>query len=269
MFTMRRLAVLAVLPWVLPWVPLWTAVAGAASAAGLVAGESGRIDLVVDGDTVVLDDGIEVRLVGIQAPKLPLGRSDFAAWPLAGEAKAALETLALGARVTLHYGGRRSDRYGRRLAHLYTDDGRWLQGAMLRLGMARVYSFSDNRALIGEMLAHEREAREGRRGIWGHPYYAVRAAEPPRVPIDRFELVEGRVLAAATVRKRAYLNFGPDWKSDFTASIAPRDRRLFEREGFDLAGLEGRTVRVRGWVKWWNGPMIEVTHPEQIEVLSE
>ena len=23
----------------------------------------------------------------------------------------------------------------------------------------------------------------------------------------------------------------------------------------------------QGWVKWWNGPMIEITHPEQIEVL--
>ena len=44
--------------------------AGAALAAGeLVAGASGLVVEVVDGDTVVLEDGTEVRLVGIQAPQ--------------------------------------------------------------------------------------------------------------------------------------------------------------------------------------------------------
>ncbi|MEE9251245.1 MAG: thermonuclease family protein, partial [Alphaproteobacteria bacterium] len=62
--------------------------------------------------------------------------------------------------------------------------------------------------------------------------------------------------------------FGDNWRTDFTASVAPRDRRLFEREGHDLMALEGRSVRVRGWVKLRNGPMIEITHPEQIEVLA-
>ncbi len=66
--------------------------AGAApAAAGLEAGESAGVARVVDGDTVVLDHAIgtatEVRLVGIQAPKLPLGRPDFPTWPLAWEAK--------------------------------------------------------------------------------------------------------------------------------------------------------------------------------------
>ena len=272
---MRRLAVLLL---------VFTCHAGApAASAELVAGKSGRVTEIVDGDTLVLEDGTQVRLVGIQAPKLPLGRPGFEAWPLADEAKAALEDMALGARVRLSYGGRRSDRrsdrYGRALAHLHTeasqtndgqtDDGLWLQGELLRRGLARVYSFRDNRALIPEMLALEAEARAARRGIWDHPFYAVRAAEPPELEIDRFELVEGLVVAVAIVRKRAYLNFGPDWKSDFTVSIAPRDRLLFEREGIDLEALEGRVVRVRGWVKSWNGPMIEVTHPEQIEVLDE
>ena len=218
-------------------------------------------------------------MFGIQAPKLPLGRAGFEAWPLADEARAALIEIALERRVTLSYGGRRTDRYGRALAHLHVEAGQtgdrqtsnrlWLQGALLRRGLARVYSFRDNRALIAEMLALESEARAAGRGIWDHPFYTVRAAEPPRLAIDRFTLVEGLVVAVAIVRKRAYLNFGADWKSDFTVSIAPRDRLLFEREGIDLEALEGRVLRVRGWVESWNGPMIKVTHPEQIEVLSE
>jgi hypothetical protein len=218
---------------------------------------------------VVLDSGDQVRLVGIQAPKLPLGRPDFAPWPLADEAKQALAALALGTRVTLAYGGARVDRHGRRLAHLYRDDGVWLQGEMLRLGLARVYSFEDNRALVAEMLAIEGAARAAGRGIWSEAFYAVRRAEAAAaVPVDSFELVEGRVLSAAVVKGRAFLNFGADWRSDFTVSIAPRHRRLFEREGHDIAAFEGRTIRVRGWVRWWNGPMIEITHPEQIEMLA-
>jgi endonuclease YncB( thermonuclease family) len=53
----------------------------------------------VGSSNVVLDDGREVRLTGIQAPKLPLGRRDFPVWPLASEAKAELEILALGQEV--------------------------------------------------------------------------------------------------------------------------------------------------------------------------
>ncbi len=65
-----------------------------------------------------------------------------------------------------------------------------------------------------------------------------------------------------------YINFTADWRSDFTIVVAARARRLFRVAGLDLAGLEGRRIRVRGWVKSYNGPMIEATHPEQIEVID-
>ena len=235
----------------------------------LEAGETALVVEVVDGDTVVLDTGREVRLVGIQAPKLPLGRRDFKPWPLAGEAKDALARLVLGREVTLGYGGRRGDRHGRILAHLFDADGLWIQGALLSLGMARVYSFADNRALVPEMLAREAAARAQRRGIWGHAFYAVRRADDAQRHVGGFELVEGRVVDAATVRGRVYLNFGADWREDFTVTIAPRDRRRFEAAGIDPEDYEGRTVRTRGWVKSYNGAMIEATHPEQIEVIGE
>jgi hypothetical protein len=32
--------------------------------------------------------------------------------------------------------------------------------------------------------------------------------------------------------------------------------------------LEGALVRIRGWVDDRGGPRIEITHPEQIEVLA-
>jgi endonuclease YncB( thermonuclease family) len=235
----------------------------------LAVADTAQVIEVIDGDTLVLTDGRQVRLVGIQAPKLPLGRSGFKAWPLAQEAKAALEELTLGRAVTLAYGGRRGDRHGRALAHLFGPEGQWIQGALLARGLARVYSFADNRALVPEMLALEARARAERRAIWRFRFYAVRSIEQAPAHIGGFELVEGRVLDAAEVRGRIYLNFGADWRDDFTVTIAPKVRRRFEQAGIDPLGYEGRRIRVRGWLKSYNGPMIEATHPEQIEVLEE
>lgn len=237
---------------------------------GLKAGESAVAVEVIDGDTVLLDTGKEVRLVGLQAPKLPLGRRGFKAWPLADEAKKALEELALGRRLTLHYGGRRMDRHGRILAHLKdAETGEWVQGAMLARGMARVYTFKDNRAAVPEMLALERAARAAKRGIWGHPFYALRTPETVERDIGSFQIVEGRVFAVAERKKTTFLNFGRDWREDFTIVLRNRDRKAFRDAGVSLKALEGKTIRIRGWVKSWNGPTIEATHPEQIETAGK
>ena len=61
---------------------------------------TGKVTEIVDGDTLFvtpgLEDSGEIRLVGIQAPKLPLGRKHFKIWPLANEAKQALADMTLG-----------------------------------------------------------------------------------------------------------------------------------------------------------------------------
>ena len=227
----------------------------------------GKVVEIVDGDTLILEDGREVRLVGIQAPKLPLGRRNFKNWPLADISKSALLTLALYKTVTLSYGGRRVDRYNRQLAHLHDAAGTWIQGEILRRGMARVYSFSDNRAQVAEMLALERKARVERLGIWRHRFYRIRSADAVHRDIGSFQLVEGSVRAVAVRRKYTYLNFGANWRTDFTIAVPARARRAFEAAGLALTSLEGRKVRVRGWIKSRNGPMIDASHPEQIEIL--
>jgi endonuclease YncB( thermonuclease family) len=247
---------------------LLPAAAPAAVLEGLTPGGDGMVENVVDGDTLVLESGLEVRLVGIQAPKLPLGRPHVRLQPLAAEAKARLEKLTLGRPVALAYGGQRRDRYGRALAHLEAD-GKWVQGELLRAGLARVYSFRDNRARVAEMLALEQQARRARLGIWGHRFYRLLQADDTRGALDEFQIVEGRVLTVAVVRGRAYLNFGQDWRRDFTVTIAPKDRRGFVKAGFDPKSYAQRRIRVRGWLYWRNGPMIEATHPEQIEVIEE
>jgi micrococcal nuclease len=243
---------------------------GAGLPGGLDRGRPGKAVAITDGDTLELDDGRIVRLVGIQAPKLPLGRRNFPTWPLAPESARALSELALNRSLTPWFGGARQDRHGRVLAHLGREDGVWIQGEMLARGLARVYTFEDNRAVTAALYAVEREARAARRGIWAHPYYRVLADGEAHRHIGSFQLVEGRVLKAALARGQGYLNFGQDWRSDFTITIPKRALAAFRSAfGRRLEDVEGQRVRVRGWLRQFNGPMIEATHPEQIELLGK
>lgn len=241
----------------------------------LEAGESGRVKSVLDGDTLYLDTGLKVRLSAMQAPKLPLGRKGFKAWPLGEEAKAALIKLTRARTIRLYYGGERRDRYDRALAQVYLvgEDGGaelWVQEEMIRLGMARVYTWPDTFQDSARLYAAEGEARAARRGIWGHDYYAIRSPAPDAVAqdVDSFQIVEGIITSSADIRGRVYLNFGANYKTDFTVAIAKKDRKRFKKSGLDLTGLDGARVRVRGWVELMNGPMIWLDHPERLEVLD-
>jgi endonuclease YncB( thermonuclease family) len=230
------------------------------------AGEA-RVSDIIDGDTLTLDDGRHVRLVGILAPNPPLGREKGAPWPLADEAKAVLSDLALDRLVTLKIGGAETDRWGRTLAQLYRDDGLWLQGEMLTRGLARVSSYADNRALVPEMLALEAEARSARRGLWHENFYAVLPADEAGHHIESFQLVEGTIDDAAKIKGQIFLNLGPDWHTAFTIHLPRAALPLFKEDGIDPLELKGERVRVRGWIRLDRRPIIDVTHPEQIERL--
>ena len=73
--------------------------------------------------------------------------------------------------------------------------------------------------------------------------------------------------AVAVRRKYIYLKFGANWRDDFTIAIPAEAHRMFKKSGLDPVSLQGRNVRVRGWIKSRNGPMIDASHPEQIEIL--
>mgnify|MGYP000448149968 CR=1 FL=1 len=245
------------------------------SGGDLKPGEIGAVRSIVDGDTLYMDSGLKVRLSASQAPKLPLGRAGFKAWPFGNEAKAALTELTDGKTLQLFYGGQERDRYDRALAQVFTldADGKpdlWVQEDMIRMGWARVYTWPDTWQDSERLYAAERAARANNRGIWGHPYYAIRTPAPNVLAqdVDSFQLVEGIITSTADVRGRVYLNFGADYKTDFTVAIDKKHRKRFKKAGLDLLSLEGARVRVRGWIELTNGPVIWLDHPERLEVLD-
>jgi len=247
----------------------------AAAACDLQAHETATVASVRDGETLKLTDGRVVRLIGAKAPAPPLGWRGDDPWPLVEEAREALSRLASDAEIELRFGGRRADRHGQLLAQVFVvRDGAllWLQEELVAKGLARVYSLADNTACIHQLLAREAEARDRRLGVWGSWAYRIQSADDLK-RLDRlihtYQLVEGKVVAVGQGAGRIYLNFAEDWRRDFTVSVARKDVDAFAAAGIDLKELAGKTIRVRGGLQWRNGPMIEATHPEQIELVPD
>ena len=94
----------------------------------------------------------------------------------------------------------------------------------MRAGLARVYSFPDNRACVDALLIDETEARAAKRGIWNSWAYRVLDAADTeklsRLSLS-YQLVEGVVAETGEADGRVYLNFSKDWRTDFTIAVEP------------------------------------------------
>ncbi len=246
----------------------------AAASCELTDGEDRTVTRIIDGETLLLDGGSEVRLIGALAPRAFDSAGEATDWPLADRAREALEQMATGRTVRLAFAGRRTDRYARLLAHVFAGSGSdrlWLQGELLKKGLARAYAIEGNTTCLAELVAHETVAREQATGLWAETIYSVRSADDVTALLrlaGTYQIVEGKVSNAADVRGTLYVNFGEDRRQDFTVVVRPQARRAMMAAGMKPEELNGRSIRVRGWIERRGGPMIELAHPDALELLA-
>lgn len=214
---------------------------------------------------LVMTDGRALKLEGV---RLPAGVADHAPTAIADRAFAELERLAKGVRIDARAVWPKEDRYDRVRSQVFSRDGQWLQLDLLKKGLARVDLALDRGECNRELLAAEDEARRSGQGLWADPAYGVRTPDQLAGTAGTFQVVAGRVLGVATQDGAMYLNFGPDWRTDFTVILGADDVKRFKAIGVDPAGYEGKVVRVRGVIQTANGPAIGVGNPKQIEVLQ-
>jgi len=255
-----------------------TRAADSAATASLTSLGEARVAAVPDAATLMLDSGLEVRLAALEPPRRAQGR--LADEPLYEEARATLEALALGrlARLEIPEGQPERDRWGRAPARVVLSEGGPDGGGrdggdvavnreMVARGLARVRPEYESDAEARALLALEATAREARLGLWAVTFFAVRPAEAVTLSsAGSFQIVEGVVVDAAAVRRWLYLNFGPDWRTDFTAGAPPEFSGAFDADA--LQALPGAQVRVRGDIERYNGPFIRLVVPAQIERLN-
>jgi len=132
-----------------------------------------RVVRVIDGDTIELAGGDRLRLTAIDCPE----RND----PYYDEATTFLEQILTGRRVSVVFGPRRRDHYGRLLGHIYLDS-LWVNRAILERGLGHIYLFDDNLAdsvRLAGLLAAQETAMNAGINIWSlavteEPFYLAR-----------------------------------------------------------------------------------------------
>jgi micrococcal nuclease len=123
---------------------------------------------VVDGDTLILENGERVRLIGVDTPetKHPQKPVQY----LGHEATTFTRNMVEGKRVWVEYDqanahvGHR-DKYGRTLAYVFREDGKFVNGEIISEGYGHAYTQYPFKYL-NEFRALERQAREQKRGLW-------------------------------------------------------------------------------------------------------
>ena len=216
----------------------------------------GRVAAIVDARSVRLDDGREIRLIGIEAT---------------ASTKQALASLLTGRNVTLRGADDTPDRYGRQSALVFIAESEIsVQAMLLAQGDALVSAEIADKDCAAALMASEAAARRQKMGSWADPS-AIKNAESPDdilAGIGRFVVVEGKVLSVRQAGAMTYLNFGRNWTRGFAATISKRTLPAFESAGITLKSLENKRIRIRGWVEENTGPRIDVRLVGQIELLS-
>ena len=228
-------------------------------------------DSVIDPLTFMERDGQVYRLSGLDSPAL----SDPDADPSFVEtSQSALSDLIVGKSLLLYETQDkdigRQNHFGHRLVHvLRQDDKSWIQGTLLANGLARVRTTPFNPQLASLMYTYETKAREQSLGLWQESNYSVLKADALPDYVDGFQIIEGTIYSASLVHNTIYLNFGQNWKEDFSIGIEPALRRKLSKDNVSPQQWGGRNIRIRGPVRFYNGPFMDLTHPEQIEFLDK
>lgn len=216
-----------------------------------------RVKTVYDGDTVVLEDGRKIRLLGINTPEVQ--RPDKMADAGGEEARRWLINKLQNSKVRLVTDAEKKDKYGRTLAHLFTEKKEHINLSLVAAGLAEVSIYPPNLFYADELNKAQNLAEKARLGIWQRPEYAT-------IPVNHLNgkghtgwtRLVGKVVNIRNTRKFIYLEFS----RQFEARIERKWLSLFP----DINGYLGKDIEVRGWLNKNRGRFsILIRHPSAIK----
>lgn len=217
-----------------------------------------RVKTVYDGDTVVLEDGRKIRLLGINTPEVQ--HRDKLADAGGDDAKRWLQNKLQDSRVRLELSTEKTDKYGRTLAHLFTDKKEHINLQLIASGLAAVSIYPQNLLYVSELVQAEDQAEKAGLGIWRQPQYQpIPVANLTEAGHSGWTRIVGNVSDVQFTRKSVYLEFS----SGFQARIEKQWLQLFP----DVNEYLGKTVEVRGWLSKNQGKFsMLIRHPSAIKI---
>jgi len=152
---------------------------------------------VVDGDTIVIENGVRVRLLGINAPEKAECYGE--------EAKKELNKLIAGKKIILEKDQTAADNFGRLLRYVFVyneapdRDNMFVNEKLLRGGFVTSMYVKPNKRYLALLQAAEREAQKEKAGLWGECDYESAQAgrenerEQASEPFDEKCVIKGNI----------------------------------------------------------------------------
>jgi len=228
-----------------------------------------KVKTVIDPLTFTDSKGDVYRLKDLDSPALsdPNVSED-----LVKLSKTTLAAIIAGKDLILLSPQRQKDfpvnRMGHTLIHAVTNDDVWIEGTMLANGIARLKGDTETIPDFRLMLGQEKNAQNQKKGLWAYPRYQVINANNFEDISEGYHIAEGKIESVSLVKNNIYLNFGKNWKTDFSAGLPSSLRKDFAKKGLNPMNWAHKIVRLRGYVRDYNGPFVDIDSTYQIEILD-
>lgn len=215
---------------------------------------------VIDGDTIVLNNGETVRYVGLDTPEINE--------PYYFEARARNAILVQGKHVSvLVCVADPRDKYGRVLAWV-SSGGIPVNETLVKEGLARIMTIPPcGLARVREFQALEKEARDKKLGIWGA---AAKRAVREISPLEAHRYIGQKVRLRGTVR--TIVPWGRTWflefrsPNGFKAVVIPKAVDEFDRRGLSILDYKDKEVEITGVIIEREGiPEMLIDSPSRID----
>ncbi|CAG7855892.1 hypothetical protein MCAMS1_00191 [biofilm metagenome] len=218
-----------------------------------------KVEKVFDGDTVRLEDGRKIRLLGVNAPEVQhKGRMTEAG----GEsAKRWLTEKLQNKKIRLVKDVEETDKYNRILAHVFTENKDHINLQLIELGLATVNIYPPNLLYADQLSAAGTRAEQAKKGIWQQPHYApITVEQLDGNGHSGWLRLIGKVSGLRYSRKFVYLEFS----GLFQARIEKKWLMLFP----DVNSYRGKMLEVRGWLnKNRGGWSMLIRHPSAMKII--
>ncbi len=221
-----------------------------------------------EADVVAITDFLDLKLR--QGKLVRLADIDFP-----GDRKAARQHLSktlLGKSITVHEVSDRPDRWRRVSAHVTANSaGPWLQSDLIERGLARVRPEFAKKTCLEPLFKSEWRARRQKRGLWRSDEFrriAVEGTKTGGYVHNQYAVFIGRIVSVGETERWRYLNFGRNWKTDFTVRINRRSKNVIGPIETDADMVPGNVVEVRGIVRDYDGGQVDIRHPAQLQIVK-
>lgn len=219
-----------------------------------------QLKKVIDGDTLELESGEKIRLIGLNTPEI---ESRFSQDQAGGEAaKQWLDTTLRSRVLFLEYDQQLYDKYDRRLAHCFLENGDYINAKLLETGHAMLTLIPPNLKYAERLIAAQKQAENNGEGIWSLPAYQSKtiAALTPGIGYRGWQRWQLSVKAI----RRGQHNTQLLVTEKMAIQIPNRYLPLFG----ELEDYLGQLLEVRGWVsRRGDQHLIRLLHPSAIILL--